>query len=588
MRGFTTITAAPALDVPYIITLPSAADIISSFALGINETISCGIINDTVNDARVVPAAPTDSIAPLDVTGAAIIPAHIMARINARAVSLVPPVVSYLLESSGSSLASNFALVDNFAALPPIGRPDIAYCTADTNALYRWESTIITTYDWVVGTQAGDDFADLALALASPLVLTGHKIFIRDGTYTHAAAININKGVKIFGQTRAGAILRTPGGAGDPSQFILVAADNVAICNLTIQHRKTSNSSVDSAVQMAAHRAGFIMDGCTCVYEEFGVVVRSTDWKLNDVYFDYRGDPCCASYRSIGVYESHGNGFITGCTFDNTSLTSGTSRAILETLGPTVGALVFEDNTTAGPLTQFSIMESFVGAPGSLSIIAKRNVLTEVNAFFAFWSATAGYGDLFAQMVASNNTITNAHGKGTFGIDGPAAPAIAFRSASGLPLHISGNTVGSSAVKVGWLPAIGSSGSACNYNAATITATTVAQDAIIPATPAAPATPTDRIAVMQYVRIGGQETVSENFAITGGTDLNYIDLAHVAAPQSTFIFVNRKALAEGLDYVCTIARNVTRVTWIGPIAPGGPEQLVITDKILAQYCTNMP
>ena len=338
--------------------------------------------------------------------------------------------------------------------------------------------------DWTVG--AGGDFATLPLAIASPLVVSGQALCLLDGTYNLAAQLVVDKSLTIFGQSRTGAILRCLA-ATEIANLISVTAADVIFRNMTIGHYKTTNVATDSAIDLpGAGVAGFIMDNCTCIYEETAVIVQSSGWEINNCTFTYAGPINGATFSTIITTLTSGNAFITNNVFDNSALVTGTATAILASTGNIEGVISIEDNTHLGLLAQLMSIDTFSGADNNLSICAKRNIVTETDAFIIFTCADANFGDKLTLVSAEDNVLTNAHEKGIFAVDNGGV-AIAFRSVGNLPLHVDGNTLGIETIAAGWAAATGSTHATCNYNTVTIVpAVVVTQDAIIPVTPTPP------------------------------------------------------------------------------------------------------
>jgi hypothetical protein len=577
LKSIIAITDSPSAADPYNITLPSGTALATTSAsqqpLLAGQTITFSIINNTASVANLLLAAPaTDVIMPLGSYGFVVIEPYSNTTIIARMVSTTPPIAEYSRPSIPSALIS----ATTASSFPPAGSLSALYCDTSTGALYRWGLGSTVVADWTVGKQTDDDFPTLAAALASPSVLAGHKIHVRNGTYTMTSTLIINKGVQIFGESRAGTVLRSQGTASDPVALISIQAPGVAICNLTIAHLKTSNTSIDTAINIPTAVAGFILDGCICYYEEFCVTLRSSNWKINGCTFIYAGAPTSVSYRTIGIYGTDANGFVTSNVFDNSSLVSGTSRAILETSGNATGTLVVANNTQVGRLVQVFIMESFVGIPCGFAIYVKDNVFSEVLTLFAFYNGTPGFADTLCSFVAEGNTVSNAHGTGMFAIDGGSGVPIAARTMGPIPIHARDNVVASSVIHPGWLAAIGSSDSMCNYNAATISPVTVVQDTAIPPAPIPSATPTDLVFAFRYVLIAQPRAMKANLVITDATGFAGLRLVPpVSDPRSLLVCKNHAVLYEEEDYTMATADGITLVSLVAGPAP--------SDVYLVQY-----
>lgn len=88
-------------------------------------------------------------------------------------------------------------------------------------------------------------------------------------------------------------------------------------------------------------------------------------------------------------------------------------------------------------------------------------------------------------------------------------------------------------------------------------------------------------------RLDSLEAVSEGrakFTITQtNLDNQYLDLGHVAKPDSTFMFYGPLYLHEGDDYTVSTVGGVSRLTFAGRIASGQPSQPIVGDVIYVRY-----
>ena len=88
-------------------------------------------------------------------------------------------------------------------------------------------------------------------------------------------------------------------------------------------------------------------------------------------------------------------------------------------------------------------------------------------------------------------------------------------------------------------------------------------------------------------RLDALEAISEGrakFTITQ-TDLDnqYLNLSHVAKPDSTFMFYGPLYLHEGDDYTVSTVGGVSRLSFAGRIASGQPSQPIVGDVIYVRY-----
>ena len=414
------------------------------------------------------------------------------------------------------STAPDVLLVPDFASLPSPGDEVVLYGTQDDNKLWRWgQIGTPLVPDWTVG--ATGDFATLADALASASVVNGNVIEVQAGTYAVASTLVINKEVLIVGAGIGQTILQTAGTSGDPVTMISVTANNVLLKGMTIQHRKTSNTSVECAVSVSAgafptftYVYGFIMDSCRVEYAEFGVVIRGEDFKIANNQLAYTTGTVSNSNRAIGIYGSYGQCHIVNNVIDNSALNGTGCRAIYSTSTNNTsnefcqGQLVIADNTHLGLLQQFYLQDNVRGNPGEYELFFLNNITNETSLFAGIFLSTANQADLFAQVVVENNSISNNHetatgfGKGLFAIDGTGS-SLAYRS-SPLPVHSLNNTLAQLTFRSDYSEATGSSGSVVGYKNTVFAPVTVAFDNDIPEAPPTPATPGESV--------GGYEEMS--------------------------------------------------------------------------------
>lgn len=88
-------------------------------------------------------------------------------------------------------------------------------------------------------------------------------------------------------------------------------------------------------------------------------------------------------------------------------------------------------------------------------------------------------------------------------------------------------------------------------------------------------------------RVDALEAVAEGrakFVITQqDLDNQYLNLSHVAKPDSTFMFYGPLYLHEGDDYTVSTVSGVSRLSFSGRIASGQPSQPIVGDVIYVRY-----
>lgn len=434
--------------------------------------------------------------------------------------------------SQSGSIAALIAEADdvlfeqNLASLPITGKDGVIYVTKSDNRIYRYvETQVPASYNHTVGSTG--TFATLEAALSSPSVLDGHTIFVQAGTYTVSSTISITKQVKIYGAGKTQTVFQSAGTSSDPVSMVSVAANNVLLMNLGFKHKKSNNTSVETAVVVSGtgfpqtRVSGFIMDGCRIEHVEFGLTVRGSGWKIANTDFVYKG-PSNSTRRHVGIYGVDGNCFAVNNTSNediavgvtgNTrwfALTSTTGTNPSETYQ---GTLVLDGNVqSGGNLQQFYSQDAWQGTSGGFNLVVKNNVTNENSAFVSFYGTVANFGNIIGEVTVQGNTISNLHGgtpaggKGLIGIDG--AGGVAFRSSS-LIVHHSANTLSNLLFRTDYTEATGSSVSLVGRNIANIGSAVVELDSVSPAVPATPSTPSvSSTTQSEYVELSIQPDLS--------------------------------------------------------------------------------
>jgi hypothetical protein len=378
-----------------------------------------------------------------------------------------------------------FTQYTDYSSFPDTGVVSNLYIDNSFNELYRYYETVTPpVYNWKVGPTG--DFADVSGLIASASVVNGDTVQIENGTYIVTATVNITKQLKFYGESLSGVVFTTSGGSSDPVSMFNVSVDNVSFKDITFQHRKTSNTSIETAIVVSGpgfpqtQVANFMIDNCIIENVEFALTIRGNNWKIVNSTIAYTG-PNNSTRRGIGVYGTSGNCFINNNVFTNNAAT-GALRAIqlTSTTGTNpaeqyLGTLSVENNTTSGPLSQFYSQDSWQGVSGGFTLVVKNNVANENNAFVSFYGATAGFGEILNTITVADNTLTNWHnasgGKGVVGVDGTAP----FRTTD-LTVYNVNNTVANTIYRPGY-------SSILNYTvgkADAVAAFTVTDSSIIP------------------------------------------------------------------------------------------------------------
>jgi len=374
--------------------------------------------------------------------------------------------------------------------------------------------------DWTVG--SGGDFATLDAALASPSVVNGDYIKVLPGTYTLASLLTVGKEVIIGGTpgSKGDVILQTAADGTAPVTMMQVTANNVILKDLTIKHRKTTNSSIEAAVVLSkgawavdglgyTRPSGFIMDSCRIEHVEMGFVARGDGFKIANCEIAYVG-PNNSTRRHVVLYGTANDCFFTNVAFEDSTAAGVTGNTNVFYLSSTAagqvaerfnGTLIVDGSTwvssTSKLPNQFFNQDNCL-SDGTFNLMFKNNVVSEKNLFVGLYGSTTNFGNSFGDITFANNTLSNIHtnpntgGKGMLTIDGGGSN-VSWRS-SNLVAHISGNTLTNStfrATSTGVLQSPANvTGPEIGRTTAAIASFTADVDATIPATPAAPSTPT--------------------------------------------------------------------------------------------------
>lgn len=205
---------------------------------------------------------------------------------------------------------------------------------------------LITTRTIRVGTLGGEDFTEISSAIAS--ANNGDRILLSPQTFTLTTSLNITKPIFLEGISKTLSIIQTAGGSTDPTTVITIASDDVIISNLTVKQRRTTNSSIESAIVVAFNGSvssytNHFFDNIIVETMEFGIVIRSNRWQISNSHLAYVG-PNNSTRRLLAIYRSDGIGIFTNSTYDSgqNGIVTGNTQVIsitsttglpLETLG---------------------------------------------------------------------------------------------------------------------------------------------------------------------------------------------------------------------------------------------------------------
>lgn len=498
---------------------------------------------------------------------------------------------------------SGFIVVEDEASLPEPGSTLKLYITKDDDKLWYYKEVagagsgstapaipaspvVPGSFDHTVG--SGGTFATLQDALADASVADGDSIQILNGTYLVASSIEVNKQVKIYGESKAGVIFETAGSTSDPVSMFNVSVDNVLMKEITIKHKKTDNTSVENAITVSGpgfpqtRVANFILDNCRIEHVEFAIVIRGSDWQLRDSQFAYAG-PNNSTRRHVGVYGTLGDCFMYQCESEDNGAT-GNTRWITPTsttgTNPNEtmeGNLVLEENIqTVGNLQQFYSQDNWQGVADGFALYVKDNTTNETSAFVSMYGGSANFADILSKIEASGNSISNLHGgdpaggKGLIGFDGFGG--VSPRSTD-LPVFFGDNVLSNLTFRAGYVEAAGSSGSIVGYNSANLAPVSVEPGSL------------GATSTFEYTELSPAQPFENEKIVLTSTDITnqYIDLQYHVKHESLQAYANRLAIHQEDDYTLSIVSNKTRMTFAGEIATGGVSALQEGDVIYVKY-----
>jgi len=287
----------------------------------------------------------------------------------------------------------------------------------------------------------------------------GDRILLAAGTYTVPGALTINKALTLQGAGQAATIVQTAGAAGDPVVLLTISVSNVVVRDLTLKQRKTTNTSIEATVSITAGTgsSGHFLEAVTVETMEFGVVIRSDGWQINNCHLAYVG-PNNSTRRLIGVYRSAGQGLFTNSTYDSgqNGVITGNTRVftVLSTTGLPSEVLSgylrlgYITSANSFPMQQFFNCEWFQNGGSPLTFCVDNcntlaNGSSGETSAFVVWTQGSAQPTLSqcAQVNLQSNTLSNVHGKGLFALNG----ASGLGTPGSTTLYASGNTLTSTA-----------------------------------------------------------------------------------------------------------------------------------------------
>jgi hypothetical protein len=221
----------------------------------------------------------------------------------------------------------------------------------------------------------GGDFAVFQTALASASVVDGTNLKLLNDITT-ATTINVNKAVVIDLQDFK---VETP--TNNPVLIFNITAGAV-LKNGSLKHLKTTNTSIETVVNINSPSAPAYVHDVEFDYQEFAITTRGQYYIFNN-NFKYVGASVTNSHRIIAIYGNANESRIFNNTFE-CSLKQGTTRYTnfiyaTSTSGTSYsGKLFINDNIqTGGDLRQFFLQDS--GVPTNMELYVANNIFNDFN-----------------------------------------------------------------------------------------------------------------------------------------------------------------------------------------------------------------
>ena len=197
---------------------------------------------------------------------------------------------------------------------------------------------------------------------------------------TLTSTLIVDKTLKIDGAF----ILQSAGGAGDPVNLINITANNVYITsNITIKHRKTTNTSVESAITL--NNATGLVSNASVEFMEFGYICRGS-FSIGG-HISYTG-VASNSNRAIAIYKLAADSQVNTVLWD------------------------FVDNAT--PVSNF-IFISYTGVGDNVDYNLKvtncfQNIITQRSRQFIFYEVLSKTPGATPSLIAENNKFNCLNG----------------------------------------------------------------------------------------------------------------------------------------------------------------------------------
>lgn len=292
---------------------------------------------------------------------------------------------------------------------------------------------------WNVREDGAGDFTSIQAAIDSPSVAAGDRLRCI-GLFTLTATVNVNKSVFIQGDGMgAGVQFTTAASGAAPVTMFNVTASNVTFYAMHIKHQKTTNTSLESCINLVggSGATGYFVEQCYIECVEHCMIVKADSYQINNCALKYSG-PNNSTRRLISIYRSAVKGLITnndihsgqgGAVTGNTrfiQVTTGASPPD-EVLGGYLRIGANGHGGTFGPnpaIHQFINIDSFAPAATPLELVLDGNECSETSAFLVFFLPnTRPPLSQCSSISLVGNSLTNSHGKGAIAMDGASALA---------------------------------------------------------------------------------------------------------------------------------------------------------------------
>lgn len=308
----------------------------------------------------------------------------------------------------------------------------------------------LSIYGAVISVPAGTDTIQLAITEAS----SGDTLELASGTFDTTVTINVDKSLTIQGAGVGSSVIANVTNNTLVNIFS-ISASNVTMEDFTITHVVPSPISVEAAILVPENppgQTGLVFNNLTIGATVFGFYVITSEAQITNCAFVYVG-PTNNENFCIALYGSQGNTVIQNNTVSPSPfVTTGTNFVYVSSNDPfesVSGTLNVSNNTLIGPevLRQFFVMDTFVGAPGSFSLVSNNNIFNTARGsyiFFGFYQDD--FLDVFSTISINNNTDSSENGKGLVTLDGYCSACPVATDPAAIFISMSGNVLADTSI----------------------------------------------------------------------------------------------------------------------------------------------